>query len=395
MNANYIKEKFLNDTCLTSPFHSLWCLPKLPLTEQIGEYDASSDMAFDQEWVMDYPSGHVHLRYQLDPAILYTPSDYSFRTGSSAKSRANVEFFLDFIRPYTTGKHFQSVVDVGGNDGFVASQMSSSCDRVTVIDPVCSCEDGSVIGGVHFVKQFIEEVRFGYDIPKPDLLICRHTLEHISDPLVVFTQWVEQCLDQCLFAIEVPCLDCLVESQRFDAVFHQHFHYFDFISLKHLVAESGGQYLGHTYYRQGSCGGSIIVLFQKACGKVSRPIIDLEKRIRHIEKHIKLYKHQTALISSLLKELPSPTFGYGASLMLATYAYHLNTDLREIEYILDDDPMKHQSGYKNLPVTVRHTEKNPPPPDSSFLITSLEGSRSIYKRILDFRPSRILAPCVT
>ena len=51
----------------TGDFHSLWKLPALPLTERFGPYAADRQLAYDQELVISVPTGHVQLRYQLDP----------------------------------------------------------------------------------------------------------------------------------------------------------------------------------------------------------------------------------------------------------------------------------------------------------------------------------------
>jgi len=81
--------------------------------------------------------------------------------------------------------------------------------------------------------------------------------------------------------------------------------------------------------------------------------------------------------------------------MLATLGYHLHTDFSSIECVLDDDASRDGATYENIPVTVRHTAKVAPAPDSSYLITSLENIRPIYRRILDLAPRRILIPLVS
>ena len=61
---------------------------------------------------------------------------------------------------------------------------------------------------------------------------------------------------------------------------------------------------------------------------------------------------------------------------------------------LDDDVARDGATYENIPVTVRHTAKVAPAPNSSYLITSLENIRPIYRRILELTPRRILVPPV-
>ena len=81
--------------------------------------------------------------------------------------------------------------------------------------------------------------------------------------------------------------------------------------------------------------------------------------------------------------------------MLATYAYHLETDFSFLTNLLDDDIEKRGLGYKNLPLTIEHPNKINIHEDSSFIITSLENIRPIYKRLQEFRPRRILIPNIS
>jgi hypothetical protein len=153
--------------------------------------------------------------------------------------------------------------------------------------------------------------------------------------------------------------------------------------------------LDHTFNHQGSCGGALIIAFQRAKTAQPKPYIDVGARITKLEKRIAQYKEQMAIMGELLEGLPKPVYGYGASLMLATLGYHLGTDFLGVECILDDDPQQDGMTYENIPVMVKHTANVKPPPNSSFIITSLESRRPIYRRILELSPRRILLPLIS
>ena len=377
-------------------FHSLWKLPRLPLTERFGPFRPDSrDLSYDQELVISVPTGHVQLRRQLDPRVLYTSSDYSFRTSASKTARHGTAFFIDFLKRTAAGRSFSSLADVGGNDFFLARELADYTTHRTVIDPICAAQDGQTIDGIQVVGRFIEQVDLSRDLPRPDLVVCRHTLEHISQPRDVISQWFRQCAPDCLYLAEIPCFENLVEAQRFDAVFHQHFHYYDLASFKHLIWECGGEYLGHAFNHQGSCGGALLVAFRRAKTVQTKPHLDLPARITHLERRIARYREQMAIMGELLDALPKPVYGYGASLMLATLGYHLKTDFSALECVLDDDASRDGATYENVPVTVRHNAKVAPAPNSSYLITSLENIRPIYRNILDLKPRRILIPLIS
>ena len=376
-------------------FHSLWKLPRLPLTERFGLYRPQhDDLSFDQELVISVPTGHVQLRRQLDPRVLYTSSEYSFRTSASKTARSGTAFFIDFLKRTAAGRNFASLADVGGNDFFLARELAGYATHRTVIDPICAANDGQVIDGIQVFGRFIEQVDLSRDLPRPDLVVCRHTLEHIAQPREVISQWFKQCDPDCLYLTEIPCFENLVEAQRFDAIFHQHFHYYDLSSFKHLIWECGGEYLGHSFNHQGSCGGALIVAFRRAQKTQPKPALDLPARIHRLERRIARHQEQMAIMGELLDALPKPIYGYGASLMLATLGYHLRTDFSALDCVLDDDATRDGTTYENVPVTVQHTDKVEPAPNSSYLITSLENVRPIYRRILELTPRRILVPLI-
>jgi cyclopropane-fatty-acyl-phospholipid synthase len=377
-------------------FHSLWKLPRLPLTERFGPYRTQhDDLVHDQELVISLPTGHVQLRHQLDPRILYTAAEYSFRTAASASARSGTAFFIKFLRQMAGTRAFDSLADVGGNDLFLARELAGYACHRTVIDPICGSIDGQEVEGIRVFGRFIEQLDLGRDLPPPDLLVCRHTLEHIAQPRDVIAQWFKQCRADCLYVAEIPCFENLVEAQRFDAIFHQHFHYYDLNSFRHLIWECGGEYLGHAFNHQGSCGGALLVAFRRAQSPQPKPLIDLAARIQQIERRIARYREQMSVMADLLNELPKPVYGYGASLMLATLGYHLKTDFSVLDCVLDDNPSRDGATYENVPVTVRYFGTVQPQPNSSYLVTSLENIRPIYQRIVGLKPRRILIPLVS
>lgn len=376
-------------------FHSLWKLPGLPLTERFGRYDQNHGLAFDNELLISLPTGHVQLRNQLDPKNVYGSSGYSFRTGGSDKSRKGVDFFLAYLQQLAAGQLYESVVDVGGNDLYVARNLAEVAKNCAVVDPICASIDGQNVDGIKVFGRFVEEVDFSSDLPAPDLVVCRHTLEHVANPRQLIDQWFRQCSKNCLYVVEIPCFENLVEALRFDAIFHQHVHYFDLVSFQRLIWECGGEYLGHSFNHQGSCGGALLIAFRRAKTKQAKPKIELESRVARFERRIALYRTQMVMLSEQLDALPKPVYGYGASLMLATFGYHLQTDFSQLACVLDDDVSRDGTTYENLPVTVRHTAKVCPAPNSSYLITSLENIRPIYRRILELAPRRILVPPIS
>ena len=98
--------------------------------------------------------------------------------------------------------------------------------------------------------------------------------------------------------------------------------------------------------------------------------------------------------NNVLQDIRGTTYGYGAGLMLASLNYHLKFDVSELSCILDDDPAKHDTEYKNIKVSIKCTDKVQVNSDENYLITSLENIRPIYKRIMELKPNRVIVPCL-
>lgn len=381
--------------CNSKLFESLWELPNLPLTERFGKFNSKAKLSYDQELLMCMQCGHVQLGYQLSPSTLYTDMNYAFRTGASKSAISGTEFFISFLEKIAPRKHFNSLLDVGGNDLYLAKKLRDKVTERCVVDPICSPIDGQVIDGVKVFGRMIEDVDLSVDLARPDLVACRHTLEHVSNPANVLRQLFRECSSDCLYVFEIPCFENLSESMRFDAIFHQHYHYYDIVAFRQLIQLTGGQFISHAFNHQGSCGGAMVIAFKKATSMVEKISLPVKQRIIDVKNRISLYQSQMVVSASIYQTLPKPVYGYGASLMLATLGYHLKTEFSELECILDDDIQKEGVTYENIPVVVHHPDTAQPPDNSCFLITSLENMRPIHHRIQNFKPRRILMPILS
>tara|TARA_B100001027_G_C16260603_1_gene329221 strand:- start:841 stop:1968 length:1128 start_codon:yes stop_codon:yes gene_type:complete len=373
-------------------YESLWVLDNLPLTELMGPYDPSLE-GIDQKLNIDLKTGHVFLENILPTEFLYNSSDYSYRTTSSPKTQYTLQRYLDFFQSSSKESKTSKIIDIGGNDLTLAKLLKPFSDECYVIDPVCSSIDGEEVEGIKVIGKKIEDV----DLKEinPDIISCRHTIEHIEKPKEFINQLFDQCPNHCTFVFELPDFDCLVEGMRFDAVFHQHLHYFSIDTISNMVMDCGGEILNHEYNHQGSCGGALFIAFRKATAKQDQISINVTEKVSHLKKRIKAFDIHMKELSHQIEDLPGPVYGFGAGLMLATYAYHLETDFSFLRELLDDDMKKRGLGYKNLPLTIEHPDKVNIPEDSSFIITSMENIRPIYKRLEEFHPRRILIPNIS
>ena len=81
----------------------------------------------------------------------------------------------------------------------------------------------------------------------PDLIVCRHTIEHLANPRKILQILFDLANNDAIFLFEFPALEPLVARQRFDYIFHQHLQYFSLPSFLRLIDDCGGQYIRHVW----------------------------------------------------------------------------------------------------------------------------------------------------
>src|SRR5438067_242512 len=226
--------------CGGRDLQSLMELPGLPLTDLPWQEEPIAELpaGIDQRMLVCRDCGHGQLAHQVDPAFLYGGSNYTYRTDSSAMSAQAVSFFLSLLEELAPGRHFRCALEVGCNDLHLLKRLEGSAHERVGIDPIWrgrehEREDDTigVIGGT------VEEVDLKSELPeRPDLIIARHTIEHMARPAAVVEQLVEAAAPDALFLFEQPRLESLVRRLRFDQVFHQHYQYFSLSSIRRLFA---------------------------------------------------------------------------------------------------------------------------------------------------------------
>jgi len=369
-------------------------LPGLPLTDTFcRKITIDAIGGIDQQLQFCLVCGHAQLSCQVNPGILYG-SGYGFRTSASVTARKGTEFFLSFLNELAPGRQFSCILDLGCNDLYLLQQLQGRARIRCGIDPIwISREDQVEDESLLVIGAPIEEVDLGLRLEaRPDLILCRHTLEHIGDPVTVLHRLFAFAAEDALFLFEVPGLEALVNRFRFDQVFHQHLQYFSLASFHRLIRETDGYYLSHriNYHDW----GALLIAFTKKNGNVKEWIESFAKlELPVINMNYNIFLEQMANMNQVLKTLDgSLIYGYGAAHMLPVLSYHLKNDFSSFKAIIDDDASKDGWYYSNLPVPIKHVDKADDLMDASIFITAIDNVKPILIELLKQRPRHILYP---
>jgi len=369
---------------------SILNMPQLPLTDSYCREPLENPInGIDQELLFCHACGHGQLETLIAPDILYG-SNYCFRTSDSPTARKGSEFFLSVIEEVSTKNKFSCVLDLGCNDLFLLGLLKDRAQHRVGIDPVWrnrehEREDHSIqIFGMNF-----EDVDLNQLPEKPDLIVCRHTLEHIINPQQVVKTLMNIASEDAIFIFEVPGFDGLIERFRFDQIFHQHAQYFSLSSFLKLLEVVGGKHLLHRFNFHD--WGAMAVAFAK--GKsIKQDNIKIWSANEIINRYTVFQNQMRDTGKLLAHHAKMPIYGYGAAQMLPVIGYHMGTNFSELLAIIDDDESKDGIGYWNLPVKVISGKKIDNLSDASVLITAIDNIKPIITKLLIRRPRHIILP---
>ncbi len=368
-------------------------LPGLPLTGiYVEALQPQERYVFDQSLLLCSDCGHAQLQFSLDPVYLYQET-YSHRSSLSAIARNGNDFFVNFLDSLIQQRSFECIVEVGCNDLYLLKKIASRAQKLVGIDPIWAGRDHRIDDKIQVVGDFVESLDFRAVLGgSPDLVLSAHTFEHLNSPREQLELLIQHAAEEALFLIEVPGFDSLLSTCRFDQIFHQHIQYFSLYSLEQMVHASGGTYLAHTF-NYGYWGGTMLMAFQKKNKTISpeRPVFS-KPTLELVRSRFELFSRQIALVKDLLASQRNPICGFGAAQMLPILAYHMKTDFSFLEGIYDDNTERAGLMYPTLPVKIKKAPDASYFEDKSVLITALDSTRPILKRLEQLKPRTILRP---
>jgi SAM-dependent methyltransferase len=140
-----------------------------------------------------------------------------------------------FINKYDVRN--KKVLEVGcGKGDYLKLFCKLGNNRGIGVDPAWEPGRGEDVEGVEFLKEFYSEDLGNLE---PDCITCRHTLEHIHDPMR-FMSTIRRSIEgrMPIVFLEVPSVVRILEVQAFWDIFYEHCSYFSPGSLARLFRQT-------------------------------------------------------------------------------------------------------------------------------------------------------------
>ena len=377
----FFKNKVRCSICESKNLLNIIDLKKFPITGIYIKKKIQKNFPYyiDQDLKLCKECGHLQLGKFVSPELLYN-NLYSNRTSENHLSANGISFFKSFLYEVTKKKMFGNMLEVGCSDIKLIESLKNNFNHLYGIDPIWISKAKPKDKKFTIIGDFVEKIDFKKQIRnKIDIFISAHNLEHIENPLDMLKTILRNADNKTTFFIEVPDADIMIKNLRFDQIFHQHYHYFNFNSLNNLIVRLGCKIIKKKI-NPNFWGGSILIAFKKDNSikekKLSNNYSSIKKKIiRNYKKFKVKYKKLNNLI--LKKDINA---GYGAGQMVPSFAYHLKNDLSFMDYIVDDNKKREGEKYPYLKTKIKFFNKKLLL-NKNFLITALDGIVPISKKL--------------
>lgn len=227
------------------------------------------------------------------------------------------------------------VVDIGCGEGHFVRGVSASLNgegRFVGIDPNATRESGR---GVEFHARYFQPL-VDMECFRPDAVVIRHVLEHLTDPVVLLEQlaWGAVSLDKpvLLFA-EVPCIDRVFETKRLADFFYEHPSHFTTQSFRTLM-EKAGEVLEFSHGYDGEVIYALVKLYvPELCRSRSLLTATFEQQSQKSRETIRAQLDEIAVSGRRVAI-------WGGTGKAAAFIHQFGVDAERFPLVVDSDPDK-------------------------------------------------------
>jgi hypothetical protein len=324
---SFLSEEQLNEPEIFYPLKVYTC--QNCFLVQLDEYK-KSDAIFNSEYVYFSSYSHTWLQHAKN----YTDMMVS-RFGFDSSSQ---------------------VIEIASNDGYLLQYFKEKNIPVLGIEPTANTAEVAMGKGIRTMIEFFgtelaSRLVNNWDV-KADLLLGNNVLAHVPD-IVDFVRGMKLILaDTGVITMEFPHLMQLVDNNQFDTIYHEHFSYLSFYTVKQIFESEGLElfdvdeipthggslriYAKHKEDTQKPVSANVSALIKK---ETDRGITTLAYYNNFQEKALRV---KLNLISFLIEQKRNgkKIAAYGAAAKGNTLLNYCGVKNDLIEYVADANPHK-------------------------------------------------------
>jgi len=237
------------------------------------------------------------------------------------------------------------------------------------------------------------------------IITANNVCAHIPD-IRDFVLGVKNILEpDGLFIFEVSYLKDVIKKLTFDTIYHEHMSYHSIKPLLSFFESLGMSVLDFDLVE--AQGGSIRVYVGHKNQKINKKKINNqvkkeeqmglldEKLFKKFHKRIQNQKKEiTTIIDKNITKKDKILVGYGAPAKVTTFSHVFNLGAQSIEYIIDDNPLKHNKYTPGKNIKIISFEELKEINFDYIIILAWNFAPSIIKKLRKFikKPFKIIVP---
>lgn len=242
--------------------------------------------------------------------------------------------YMDTLVARLTKVYEGTWVEIGCGDGNFLErvQKSQPAARIVGFEPGVEAHNAAKKGVEAIEDYFVPE----RDLPKyrPDVLICRHVIEHLQQPKDFVTELVYWCNQYGIFPVlvaEVPCIDKAITSGRINDYLYEHVSNFTAFSFGNMFecAEYEVLKLERGY------AGEVVVAEVKP--KQLPRLAEIRKSTEQYRQRIDAQFQNTAKVLSEWKKQKKKVAFWGGTGKSASFLNNFNVMAEDFPIVVDSD----------------------------------------------------------
>lgn len=384
--------------CLKRQLHEVFSLPPTPPANAFFEAPCPELPRIPLTVMQCGKCGHAQLKHVVHPNYLF--SDYRYESGTSVVFREHFRQYAEAEWARWGGQPGDLVVEVGSNDGTLLAEFQRLGALVVGVEPALNLADAANKKNIQTMNTYfgsgcVGNIMEGHGQAK--LIVANNVLAHVNDLSDIFRAASRLLHKDGLFIFEVQYVGALLEAGLFDMVYHEHLDYHALQPLLKFIPEAtNGQMFVLCVEKVNTHGGSIRV----TCGRGGLQRTDDAAFVAHIVEQELVKRTNTkapwALLNQKVKAAEKKlkaqlgevftknpdalVVGYGAPAKATTLLYTMGLT-KDLEYVVDDSPLKQGRFMPGTSILVRSSEvlEGTTPPDAVVVLAWNFASSIISK----------------
>ena len=169
-------------------------------------------------------------------------SEYVYFSSFSTSWLAHCKAYSDLMVRRFNFDSSSLIVEIASNDGYLLQYFKEKQIPVLGIEPTKNTAEVAIGKGIPTVTEFFG-IKLAKDLvaegKKADLLLGNNVLAHVPDILDFVGGMKIMLSDHGVITMEFPHLVQLIDNHQFDTIYHEHFSYLSFYTVKQIFAANG------------------------------------------------------------------------------------------------------------------------------------------------------------